>query len=58
MGRNNAGQLGNGSLIKTNKPVQIVSSNVIALATGGAHSLFLKSNDSLWGMGWNAKPLP
>jgi alpha-tubulin suppressor-like RCC1 family protein len=38
----------------TNLPVQIVASNVIAIAVGGSHSLFLKSNGSLWAMGWNA----
>jgi alpha-tubulin suppressor-like RCC1 family protein len=38
----------------TNRPVQMVASNIIAIAAGGGHSLFLKSNGSLWAIGWNA----
>ncbi len=38
----------------TNRPVQMVASNVIAIAAGGGHSLFLMSNGSLWAGGWNA----
>jgi alpha-tubulin suppressor-like RCC1 family protein len=37
----------------TNLPEQIVSGNVVAIGAGGDHSLFLKSDGSLWGMGWN-----
>jgi len=33
--------------------VQIVASNVTAIAAGYGHSLFLKSDGSLWGMGDN-----
>jgi alpha-tubulin suppressor-like RCC1 family protein len=36
----------------TNLPEQIVSSNVTVIAAGGNHSLFLKSNGSLWDMGY------
>jgi len=63
MGANYFGQLGDGlpEFIPyypdpnafTNLPEQIVASNVIAIAAGGAHTLFLKSDGSLWGMGWN-----
>lgn len=56
MGYNHDGQLGDGSLINTNKPEQIVASDVIAVAVGGGgadHSLFLKSDGSLWAMGYN-----
>jgi alpha-tubulin suppressor-like RCC1 family protein len=56
MGRNDIGQLGDGSF-STNTPngvslpEQIVASNVTAIAAGTYHSLFLKSDGSLWGMG-------
>jgi alpha-tubulin suppressor-like RCC1 family protein len=59
VGWNLYGQLGNNSYSTaypygTDAPAQIVASNVIAIAAGGEHSLFLKSNGSLWAMGWNA----
>ena len=38
---------------QTNLPEQIVASNVTAIAGGGYHSLFLKSDGSLWAMGDN-----
>ena len=53
MGYNNFGQLGDGTLNKTNRPEQIMSNGVIAIAAGGNHSLFLKSDGSLWAMGQN-----
>ena len=59
MGLNNFGQLGDGTYgdntayYGTNQPEQIVSSNVVAIAAGGDHSLFLKSDGSLWAMGFN-----
>ena len=31
-----------------------MASNVTAIAAGGCHSLFLKSDGSLWAMGYNA----
>ncbi|MGI8966095.1 MAG: RCC1 domain-containing protein, partial [Limisphaerales bacterium] len=34
-------------------PTQIISNGVVAVACGAYHSLFLKSDGSLWGMGWN-----
>ena len=58
MGNNGDGQLGDGSTdggnFNTNLPEQIVASNVTAIAAGGYHSLFLKSDGSLWAMGYNA----
>jgi alpha-tubulin suppressor-like RCC1 family protein len=57
MGDNSWGQLGDGHLdpfdeyAYTNLPEEIIASNVIAIAAGGAHSLFLKSDGSLWAMG-------
>jgi alpha-tubulin suppressor-like RCC1 family protein len=53
MGYNNSGQLGDGTLNKTNRPEQIVPGGVTAIAAGGYHSLFLKSDGSLWAMGQN-----
>ena len=47
------GQLGDGTYNNTNRPEQIVASNVTAIAAGNIHSLFLKSNGSLWAMGDN-----
>jgi alpha-tubulin suppressor-like RCC1 family protein len=55
MGANDYGQLGDGTTDSgtyvTNRPEQIVSSNVTAIAAGAYHSLFIKSDGSLWGMG-------
>jgi len=53
MGYNNDGQLGDGSYNNTNLPEQIVASNVTAIAAGYYHSLFLKTDGSLWAMGGN-----
>jgi alpha-tubulin suppressor-like RCC1 family protein len=59
MGDNTFGELGDGtpldsgSIIQTNLPEEIVASNVTAIAAGVIHSLFLKSDGSLWGMGYN-----
>jgi alpha-tubulin suppressor-like RCC1 family protein len=57
MGANQFGQLGDGTygtFDQTNGPEQIVASNIKAIAAGNDWSLFLKSNGSLWGMGWNS----
>jgi alpha-tubulin suppressor-like RCC1 family protein len=58
MGCNEYGQLGDGTFNSTNQPEEIVTSNVIAIAAGGnydgsGHSLFIKSDGSLWAMGSN-----
>jgi len=54
MGANNLGQLGDGTHnFNTNRPEQIVASNIVAIAAGYNHSLFLSNNGSLWGMGEN-----
>jgi alpha-tubulin suppressor-like RCC1 family protein len=52
MGYNNYGQLGNGTLNNTNRPVS-VASNVVAVAAGNSHSLFVKTDGTLWAMGYN-----
>ena len=64
---NGFGELGDGTTdggnYETNRPEQIVSSNVTAIAAGGGsynetnftdHSLFLKRDGSLWAMGDNS----
>jgi alpha-tubulin suppressor-like RCC1 family protein len=57
VGNNTDGELGDGTTdagnFFTNRPEQIVPSNVTAIAAGGYHSLFLKSDGSMWGMGYN-----
>jgi alpha-tubulin suppressor-like RCC1 family protein len=53
MGYNNSGQLGDGTLNRTNRSEQIVAGGVTTIAAGGYHSLFLKSDGSLWAMGQN-----
>ncbi len=57
MGANSDGQLGDptsdGGNYYTNRPEQIVTNNVTAIAAGEFHSLFLKSDGTLWGMGFN-----
>jgi alpha-tubulin suppressor-like RCC1 family protein len=58
MGLNSFGQLGDGTYstppnFGTNQPEMIVTSNVTAIAAGDKFSLFLKSDGSLWAMGFN-----
>jgi alpha-tubulin suppressor-like RCC1 family protein len=57
MGNNSFGQLGdnttdNGNFY-TNQPEQVVPDNVTAIAAGLFHSLYIKSDGSLWGMGYD-----
>jgi len=56
MGWNSFGQLGDGNILRpdVNNPVRIVTTNVTAIAAGWNHSLFIKSDGSLWGMGDNS----
>lgn len=58
MGRNEYGELGDGAYSTSfpygvNQPEKIVSNGVTAIAAGGDHSLFIKSDGSLWAMGMN-----
>lgn len=55
LGRNNLGQLGDGSTINRGTPVQVSGlSGVVALTGGEDHSLALKSDGSVWGWGGNS----
>jgi len=60
MGNNSYGQLGDGTTINRTSPVQVTVdslgvpvTNIIAVAAGGDHSLFVKSDGTLWAMGNN-----
>jgi alpha-tubulin suppressor-like RCC1 family protein len=55
MGSNGAGQLGDGTATGRITPVMIMSSGVgaISASAGGYHSMFLKTNGSLWSAGSN-----
>jgi alpha-tubulin suppressor-like RCC1 family protein len=56
MGLNNFGQLGNGTISDywvANPTPMSVASNVVAVAAGDSHSLFVKTDGTLWVMGAN-----
>ena len=53
MGRNYEGQLGDSSTTNSTSPVKVVDAFVSAIAAGYNHSLYRKSDGSLWGMGNN-----
>ena len=53
---NHYGEISGDDLNSTNvhQPVRIIESSVIDMAIGRNHSLFIKSDNTLWGMGLNA----
>jgi alpha-tubulin suppressor-like RCC1 family protein len=58
MGENDTGQLGNGTTTSHDAPVRIQSTGVsadevIALACGDVHSLYIRGDGSLWAAGGN-----
>ena len=54
-GRNNYGQLGNGTTTDTNVPGQVSSlSGVMFIAAGGEFALALKRDGTVWAWGWNS----
>ncbi|MDQ1552852.1 MAG: hypothetical protein QOD50_2274, partial [Actinomycetota bacterium] len=54
-GANNSGALGDGSGMNSSVPVQVsgLTSGVVAVSAGSAHSLAVKSNGSVVGWGYN-----
>jgi len=53
MGFNQEGALGDGTTNNLDHPEEIVSSNVVAISTGGFHTFFKKSDDTVWAMGYD-----
>ena len=53
MGGNRSGQLGDGTSKPRSRPFQIEASGVVSVVSGGDHTLYLKSDGSVWGMGGN-----
>ena len=51
-GYNQFGQLGNGTLSDVYRPIA-VNSNMVAFSAGGAQSLIVKTDGTLWAMGQN-----
>lgn len=55
LGRNDSGQLGDGTLLNKNVPVRVSGiSNAAAVAGGRKHSLVLKNDGTVWGWGDNS----
>lgn len=53
-GNNYAGQLGDGTTVSKNAPIQIgTETNWVLISAGGSHSLATKSDGTLWGWGYN-----
>ena len=54
MGRNHAGQIGDGTNTDRASPVKVVNSGVAEVASGLSHGYYLTTSGDLWAMGWNA----
>lgn len=53
MGRNDQGQLGDGSTIDRIKDVVVVMTGVRQVSTGKNHTVAVKNDGTLWSWGWN-----
>ena len=52
-GANDAGQLGDGTTTNRLSPTLSTLTNVVGIAAGGAHSLAIKNDGSVWAWGAN-----
>lgn len=53
-GHNGYGQLGNGSIVQINSPIQLTApTGITEVAVGNVHSMVTKDDGSVWIWGWN-----
>ena len=52
-GRNNYGQIGDGTTRSSNTFIEVITGGVHAIAAGDWHSIVLKQDGSMWGTGRN-----